>query len=175
MSRDDDGDPEESAVLRAVVEDLLPDDRNGPRRKVLVLNGVNLGRLGTREPDLYGHLTHDELAAEVRAAGLTLDLDVEVRQTDDERELVHWLHEAADGHIPVVLNGAAWTHYSIALRDAVSQRTADLVEVHLSNIHAREDFRHHSVISAVATGVIAGLGPIGYESALRFIASRPAD
>ncbi len=175
MNHSGDADPGETVVLGAPGEDLLTDDPNQPRRKVLVLNGVNLGRLGTREPDLYGHLTHYELAADVRAVGLTLGLDVEVRQTDDESELVRWLHEAADGRIPVVLNGAAWTHYSIALRDAVSQRTADLVEVHLSNIHAREEFRHHSVISAVASGVIAGLGPIGYEAALRFIAARPAD
>lgn len=175
MSGNDDVEPEASAVGSVPGGAVPSDSRNALPRKVLVLNGVNLGRLGTRQPDLYGHLTHDELAAQVVAVGRTLDLDVEVRQTDDEREMVHWLHEAADDRIPVVLNGAAWTHYSIALRDAVSQRTADLVEVHLSNIHAREDFRHHSVISALASGVIAGLGPIGYESALRFIAARPSD
>ena len=95
-----------------------------------------------------------------------------MRQTDDEGELVRWLHEAADGAIPVVLNPAAWSHYSVAVRDAVAQRTADLIEVHLSNIHAREEFRHHSVISAVATGVIAGLGVAGYELALGYLASR---
>nr|WP_246233047.1 type II 3-dehydroquinate dehydratase [Nakamurella aerolata] len=140
--------------------------------KVLVLNGVNLGRLGAREPNVYGNLSHAELADQLVATGLTLGLNVQVRQTDDEAELVRWLHEAADGELPVVLNPAAWSHYSIAIRDAAAQRTADLVEVHLSNIHAREEFRHHSVISAVASGVIAGLGPLGYELALRFVAAR---
>ncbi|WP_037366949.1 type II 3-dehydroquinate dehydratase [Nakamurella lactea] len=142
------------------------------RRKVLVLNGVNLGRLGVREPNVYGNVSHAEIADRLVSVGASLGLQVEVRQTDDETELVHWLHEAADGEIPVVLNPAAWSHYSIALRDAASQRTADLVEVHLSNIHTREEFRHHSVISAVASGVIAGLGPLGYELALQFIAAR---
>ena len=136
-----------------------------------MLNGVNLGRLGLREPDVYGATTYPELAQRLVAMGAELGLDVEVRQTDDEGELVRWLHEAADGAIPVVLNPAAWSHYSVAVRDAVAQRTADLVEVHLSNIHAREEFRHHSVISAVATGVIAGLGVAGYELALRHLAT----
>jgi len=145
-------------------------DGEQPRR-VLVLNGVNLGRLGLREPDVYGATTHAELAERLAAVGGELGLDVEVRQTDDEGEMVRWLHEAADGAIPVVLNPAAWSHYSVAVRDAVAQRTADLVEVHLSNIHNREEFRHHSVISAVATGVIAGLGPVGYELALRYLAT----
>jgi 3-dehydroquinate dehydratase II len=142
-------------------------------RKVLVLNGVNLGRLGSREPDVYGSTTHASLADQIVEAGTALGLNVEVRQTDHEGELVGWLHEAADGSIPVVLNPAAWSHYSIAVRDAASQRTADLVEVHISNVHAREEFRHHSVISAVASGVIAGLGVDGYRLALEFIARRP--
>lgn len=161
------------AVLEALGEELAVSVEN--LRRVLVLNGVNLGRLGVREPNVYGNITHDQLAAKLRAVGLTLRLNVVVRQTDDEAELIGWLHEAADDGIPVVLNGAAWTHYSIALRDAAAQRTADLVEVHLSNIHAREEFRHHSVISAVASGVIAGLGPLGYELALHFIAARVGD
>ena len=137
---------------------------------VLVLNGVNLGRLGSREPLVYGATTHAQLAAGLTAEGARLGLDVEVRQTDDEAEMIHWLHEAADGKVPVVLNPAAWSHYSIALRDAVAQRTAPLVEVHISNIHTREEFRHHSVVSAVATGVIAGLGTAGYSLALAFLA-----
>ena len=137
---------------------------------VLVLNGVNLGRLGLREPDVYGSTTYAELAERLVAIGGELGLEVEVRQTDDEGELVRWLHEAADRAIPVVLNPAAWSHYSVAVRDAVAQRTADLIEVHLSNIHAREEFRHHSVVSAVATGVIAGLGVAGYELALHYLA-----
>src|SRR4051812_40834593 len=120
-----------------------------------MLNGVNLGRLGTRDPLIYGSTTHADLAATAVARGAELGLDVEVRQTDDESQMIGWLHEAADSGTPVVLNPAAWSHYSIALRDAAAQLTAPLVEVHLSNIHRREEFRHHSVISAVATGVIA--------------------
>lgn len=154
--------------------DTAPDvhESRVPARTVWVLNGVNLGRLGTREPDVYGSATHAEIAAALVDLGRALGLAVEVRQTDSEAEMVHWLHAAADGRIPVVLNPAAWSHYSIALRDAVSQRTADLLEVHLSNTTAREEFRHRSVISAVATGVIMGLGVTGYELALRYLASR---
>jgi len=143
-------------------------------RPVWVLNGVNLGRLGLREPEVYGSTTHAALADGLVSLGSDLGLAVEVRQTDAESVMVGWLHAAADDSIPVVLNPAAWTHYSIAIRDAVAQRTADLVEVHLSNVAAREEFRHRSVISAVATGTIAGLGMEGYAAALRFIAGRPA-
>ena len=139
-------------------------------RRVLVLNGVNLGRLGTREPEVYGATTHAELADLCIATGRDLGLAVEVRQTDDEAELVGWLHEAADEGTPVVLNPAAWTHYSYALRDACSQLTAPLVEVHLSQTAAREDFRHLSVVSAVAAGTITGLGVEGYRAALRYMA-----
>ena len=137
---------------------------------VLVLNGVNLGRLGSREPLVYGTTTHAELAALCVDTGAQLGLEVEVRQTDVEAQLVGWLHEAADAGQPVVLNSAAWSHYSYALRDACSQLTAPLVEVHLSQVHAREPFRHVSVISAVATATITGLGVEGYRAALRFLA-----
>lgn len=146
----------------------------GAPLRVWVLNGVNLGRLGRREPEIYGGTTHAVLADRLIALGSELGLDVEVRQTDDEGEMVRWLHAAADAAIPVVLNPAAWTHYSIALRDAAAQRTADLVEVHISNVATREEFRHRSVISAVATGTIAGLGLEGYALALRFLAERSA-
>ncbi len=139
--------------------------------KVYVLNGPNLGRLGTRQVDIYGLTSHAELAAMCQRVGKELGLDVEVRQTDDEAELVGWLHEAADAGQPVVLNSAAWSHYSYALRDACSQLTAPLVEVHISQVHAREEFRHGSVISAVATATITGLGIEGYRAALRFLAS----
>ena len=137
---------------------------------ILILNGPNLGRLGTREPDVYGSGTLDDLRAilEEDAAGDTIDL----RQTDDEGQLLRWLHEAADSGAPVILNAGAWTHYSLALRDAVSLVTkagGTVVEVHLSNPHAREEFRHTSVISAVATGVIAGFGFESYRLALAFI------
>jgi 3-dehydroquinate dehydratase-2 len=140
--------------------------------RVLVLNGPNLGRLGSREPEVYGSQTHEELARLCRDQGSALGFEAEVRQTDDEAVLVGWLHEAADQSLPVVLNAAAFTHYSYALRDACAQLTAPLIEVHLSNPHAREEFRHVSVISAVATGVIAGFGADSYTLALRALASR---
>ncbi len=139
-------------------------------KRVLVLNGVNLGRLGSREPLVYGSTTHAELAATCVETGAQLGLDVEVRQTDDEAQMIGWVHEAADADLPVVLNSAAWSHYSYALRDACAQLTAPLIEVHISQTHAREQFRHHSVISAVATATITGLGIEGYRAALRFLA-----
>lgn len=140
-------------------------------RKVLVLNGPNLGRLGSREPSVYGDTTHSELAELCRRAGAELGLDVEVRQSDSEADLLGWLHEATDRELPVVLNAGALTHTSIALRDAAAARTAALVEVHISNVHAREEFRHHSYLSAVASGVIVGLGVEGYVLALSWISS----
>jgi len=140
--------------------------------KVLVLNGPNLGRLGTREPDVYGASTLADLTAQCQRVGAELGLEVDVRQTDHEGEMISWLHEAADATAPVVLNAGAWTHYSIAVRDAATQLTAPLVEVHISNVHTREPFRHHSYISAIASGVIVGLGIEGYLLALRWIAGR---
>ncbi|GAA4069171.1 type II 3-dehydroquinate dehydratase [Nonomuraea soli] len=139
--------------------------------RVLVLNGPNLRRLGTREPSIYGAETFDDLVKLCRKTGEELGYDVEVRQTDDEATMIGWLHEAADGKIPVVLNPAAFTHYSYGLRDAASQRTAPLIEVHISNPHAREEFRHTSVVSAVATGTIAGFGMQSYVLALRALAA----
>ncbi|MBW3639106.1 MAG: 3-dehydroquinate dehydratase [Actinobacteria bacterium] len=138
--------------------------------RVLILNGVNLGRLGSREPLVYGSTTHAELAATCVETGAQLGLDVEVRQTDDEAQMIGWVHEAADAGLPVVLNSAAWSHYSYGLRDACAQLTAPLIEVHISQTHAREQFRHSSVISAVATATITGLGIEGYRAALRFLA-----
>jgi 3-dehydroquinate dehydratase II len=126
--------------------------------------------LGSREPEVYGSTTHEELVAGLIARGSELGLDVEVRQTNAEAELVAWIHEAADASTPVVLNPAAFTHYSYALRDACAQLTAPLIEVHLSNPAAREAFRHESVISAVATGTIAGFGTASYELALAALA-----
>lgn len=143
-------------------------------RRVLVLNGPNLGRLGVREPEVYGHTTHDELAQACRGWGADLGLDVDVRQTDSEAELVGWLHEAADARIPVVLNAGAFTHYSYALRDALAQVAAPTVEVHLSNPASREEFRHTSVIASVVTGTISGFGIDSYALALRAIAARDA-
>lgn len=140
--------------------------------RVLVLNGPNLSRLGSREPEVYGSATHDDLADACREAGAELGLDIEVRQTDDESELVGWLHEAAASATPVVLNPAAFTHYSYSLRDACAQLTAPLIEVHLSNPATREEFRHTSVVAAVATGSITGLGLDSYRLALRAVAAR---
>jgi 3-dehydroquinate dehydratase II len=140
-------------------------------RDVLVLNGPNLGRLGTREPEVYGTMTLAGLADVCAETGKELGLRVEVRQTDDEAELVHWVHEAADGRLPVVLNPAAFTHYSYALRDALAMRTAPLVEVHMSNPAARESFRHTSVVAGVADGTVAGFGVLSYQLALRAIAA----
>jgi 3-dehydroquinate dehydratase-2 len=137
--------------------------------KVLVLNGPNLGRLGSREPEIYGSATHDDVVSACRAAGEELGLEIEVRQTDDEAELVRWLHEAADAATPVVLNPAAFTHYSYAVRDACAMRTAPLVEVHLTNPATREAFRHTSVVAGVSTGTIAGFGLGSYGLALRAV------
>ena len=140
-------------------------------RRVLVLNGPNLNRLGTREPEVYGTATLTDLERELRDAA-PAGAEVDVRQTNDEAELIGWLHEAVDTQSPVILNPAAFTHYSYALRDAAALVTGaglPLIEVHLSNPHAREQFRHTSVISGVATGVIAGLGFGSYRLALAHI------
>ncbi|TDU02735.1 3-dehydroquinate dehydratase [Streptomyces sp. 846.5] len=142
-------------------------------QKVLVLNGPNLGRLGSREPDVYGSTSYAGLVERCTVLGKELGLDVEVRETNDEGEMIRWLHEAADGKYPVVINPGAFTHYSYGMRDAASQRTAPLIEVHISNPHAREEFRHTSVISAVASGTIAGFGIGSYELALRSLAGLP--
>jgi len=136
------------------------------------LNGPNLGRLGSREPDVYGSTSYGDLVRVCAAAAAELGLEADVRQTDDEAELVGWLHEAADASLPVVLNPAAFTHYSYAVRDACAQLRGPLVEVHLSNPAAREEFRHTSVVAGVATGSIAGFGIDSYILALRAIARR---
>jgi 3-dehydroquinate dehydratase-2 len=137
---------------------------------ILVLNGPNLARLGSREPHVYGAETYAELVALCERTGGELGVEVEVRQTEDEATMLRWLHEAADAGAPVVLNAGAWTHYSVAVRDACSMLTAPLVEVHISNVHRREEFRHTSLISAVAAGTIVGLGIRGYALALRWLA-----
>jgi 3-dehydroquinate dehydratase-2 len=136
-----------------------------------VFNGPNLGRLGKRQPEVYGTTTHDDLVALIEREASALGLDVVVRQTDSEGELLGWVHAAADAREPVVLNAGALTHTSIALRDACAELTAPLIEVHVSNVHAREGFRHHSYLSGIATGVIVGLGVQGYLLALRYLAS----
>ncbi len=138
---------------------------------VQVINGPNLGRLGRREPGVYGNTTHEDLVALVDSEAAELGLKAVVRQTDSEAELLGWIHAAADAGEPVVLNAGALTHTSVALRDACAELRAPLIEVHISNVHTREEFRHHSYISAVATGVIVGLGVQGYVLALRYLAS----
>ena len=142
---------------------------------VLVLNGPNLGRLGVREPEVYGSASLDDLVVAAGRWGAELGLAVDVRQTDDESEIVGWLHEAVDTGAHVVLNPAAFTHYSYALRDAAAQVTTAgllLVEVHLSNPAARESFRSHSVVGPIATGTVAGFGFDSYRLALQAIAAR---
>ena len=142
--------------------------------RVLVLNGPNLGRLGSREPDVYGSTSHAELAALCVRGGAELGLDVEVRQTDHEGELIGWLHEAADTDTPVLLNAGALTHTSVGLGDACAMLTAPLVEVHISNVFARESFRHTSYVSPHAAGVIVGFGVEGYVLALSWLSSTAA-
>ena len=139
-------------------------------RRVLVINGPNLGRLGSREPDVYGATSYAGLVDTCRTLGKELGLDVDVRETNDEGELIRWLHEAADGRIPVVLNPGAFTHYSYAMRDAAAQRTAPLIEVHISNPYTREEFRHTSVVAGVASGTVAGFGIGSYRLALHALA-----
>ena len=145
--------------------------------RVLVLNGPNLGRLGSREPDVYGD--QDLSALRVMLIESAPDgTEIDLRQTDDEAELIGWLHEAVDEASPVILNPAAFTHYSYALRDGAAQVTKagiPLIEVHISNPHAREEFRHTSVISGVATGVIAGFGFDSYLLALYAIERLPIE
>ena len=137
--------------------------------QVLILNGPNLNRLGSREPDVYGSQNYEELVAIAEAEASKLGLTVDVKQSNDEAEMINWIHGAVDAKTHVIINPAAFTHYSYALRDACALVTTaglKLIEVHISNPHARETFRHTSVISGVATGVIAGFGLDSYRLAL---------
>jgi 3-dehydroquinate dehydratase-2 len=140
--------------------------------RVLVLNGPNLGRLGRRQPEIYGTTTHDDLVRLCEDWGTDLGLEVEVRQTNHEGLMLDWLNQAADDSTPVVLNAAAWTHYSYAIFDACAQLTAPLVELHISDPKSRpEEFRHHSVVTPYATKEIVGQGIDGYRQALEFLAT----
>lgn len=150
----------------------MSSDTDNARQHVLVLSGPNLGRLGRRQPEVYGRLSYADLVERLVQRGVALGLDVDARQTDSEAEMIGWLHAAADHDVPVVINPGAWTHYNLAIADAIAQCTRVVIEVHLSNIHAREEFRRHSVVSPYATGVIAGLGADGYELALAVVAMR---
>jgi 3-dehydroquinate dehydratase-2 len=135
-------------------------------RRVLVINGPNLNRLGSREPEIYGTLTYAELADAVSEKALELGLEVDIRQSNSENEIIDWLHFAADSKLPVIMNPAAFTHYSYAIADACAMLVEPLIEVHISNPGAREEFRHHSVVTPSATGVIAGFGVDSYLLAL---------
>ncbi len=133
---------------------------------VLVLNGPNLGRLDIRDSSVYGTLNFSQLVEFISKEASQLGFVADVRQSDSESEIVGWLHEAADAKIPVIINPAAFTHYSYAIRDAAEMLKVPLIEVHLSNPLAREEFRHTSVISGIATGTVAGFGPDSYRLAL---------
>ncbi len=134
--------------------------------KILIINGPNLARLDIRDSSIYGDLSYKELVNLITSHASILGLSVDVRQSDDEAQIIRWLHEAADSNFPVIINPAAFTHYSYAIRDAAEMVKAPLIEVHLSNPLSREEFRHTSVISGVASGTIAGFGPNSYLLAL---------
>lgn len=134
--------------------------------KILVINGPNLARLDIRDSSMYGDLNYGELKSLIEGAALKHGLSADVRQSDDEATIISWLHEAADLNLPVIINPAAFTHYSFAIRDAAELVNSPLIEVHLSNPMAREEFRHTSVISSVAHGTIAGFGPNSYVLAI---------
>ena len=135
--------------------------------KCLVLNGPNLSRLDLREKNYYGDITYQDIEEAIRKEAATLQIEAEIRQSNDESEIISWLHEAADKKVPIIFNPAAFTHYSYAIRDAVVMLKAPCIEVHLSNPLSREEFRHTSVISGVVNGTIAGFGLDSYRLALR--------
>ena len=180
--------PRRVAALRRPRRDAEPHDPDRPRpglarrrlggrerrsrMTIQVLNGANLGRLGLREPEKYGTVTYAELVELVEVTARELGVEVQVRQTDDEGELLRWIHAAADAGDAVLINPGGWSHTSVVLRDALAALNAPLVEVHITNIHAREEFRHHSYVSGVADGVIAGLGVSGYILALGWLAQQ---
>lgn len=135
--------------------------------KVLIINGPNLARLDIRDSAVYGSLTYPQLVEFITKGARELGFEADVRQSDQESEIIGWLHNAADTNTPVIINPAAFTHYSYAIRDAAELVKAPLIEVHLSNPLAREEFRHTSVISGIANGTIGGFGPDSYLLALR--------
>ncbi len=139
--------------------------------KVLILNGPNLDRLDIRDSAIYGELSYQQLCDRVGDRARKIGFEPDIRQSNNESEIIGWLHEAADSSTPVIFNAAAFTHYSYAIRDAVSMLKAPVIEVHLSNPMSREEFRHTSVISGVATGSIAGFGVDSYLLALEAMRS----
>ena len=136
--------------------------------KIIVINGPNLARLDIRDSSIYGDLNYSELKSLIETCAKNVGFEADVRQSNDEATIIGWLHEAADSKIPVIINPAAFTHYSYAIRDAAELLTAPLIEVHLSNPMAREEFRHTSLISPVAVGCIFGFGLKSYELAIHF-------
>ena len=141
-------------------------------KRVLVLNGPNLNLLGTREPAVYGSTTLADVEQLCRDAGQRLGAEVDCRQSNHEGQLIDWIHEAGVAHrngqlVGAVFNAGAYTHTSVALHDAIKGAELPVIEVHISNVHAREPFRHHSYLSDIAVGVICGLGATGYELALQ--------
>lgn len=134
--------------------------------KIMILNGPNLARLDLRDKDIYGNLSYEDLRKFVVDKAAALGLEVDIRQSDSESEIVSWIHEAADKKMPMIINPAAFTHYSYAIRDAISMLKAPAIEVHLSNPLSREEFRHTSVVSGVVQGTIAGFGAESYGLAL---------
>jgi 3-dehydroquinate dehydratase-2 len=139
-------------------------------RKVMILNGPNLDQLGSREPELYGNLTLADIEALCQEAATEHQFEVDFRQTNDEATLIGWLHEAAKTNLPVIMNPAAFTHYSVAIRDAAAMLSSPLIEVHISNPIAREEFRHTSLISGISKGTISGFGANSYVLALAALA-----
>jgi 3-dehydroquinate dehydratase-2 len=148
---------------------------NAAGERILVLNGPNLNLLGRREPGIYGGESLDDIARRLEALAASLECDVELRQSNHEGQMVDWIHEAWGAFGGVVLNPGAFMMYSYALRDAISAIEPPVVEVHISNIYARESFRHHSVLGAVTLGMISGLGTRGYELALRAVVEHLRD
>lgn len=138
--------------------------------KVFVLNGPNLNMLGKREPGIYGDLSLDSIGQLCRDTGKSLDFDIDFRQSNHEGTLVDWLHEANDDVFGIILNAGAYTHTSIALHDAIRSIRTPVIEIHLSNVHAREEFRHKSMIAPVSRGVICGFGPNSYKLAIQAFA-----
>ena len=139
-------------------------------RKVMILNGPNLDQLGTREPELYGKLTLADIEALCQEAATEHQFEIDFRQTNDEATLIGWLHEAAKTNLPVIMNPAAFTHYSVAIRDAAAMLSSPLIEVHISNPISREEFRHTSLISGISNGTISGFGANSYVLALAALA-----
>lgn len=140
-------------------------------KQIYVLNGPNLNLLGTREPETYGHETLADIEARLKAKAQAQGVDLTFRQSNHEGDLVDWIQEAGRAGIPIILNAGALTHTSIALPDAIRGTKAQCIEVHLSNVHARETYRHHSYISAAARGVILGFGSLSYDLALQALLS----